>query len=93
MYCQDEWVLRFIQVTRATKHGLKIFYMRQFVDAFNLVRKEEDKVTRVEVAIITSAINAYLYTLPTVVEVVGSLETYQWKLCDLKVFGYERTEI
>lgn len=86
-----QYRLRFLQVTRAKTHGLKLHFMKSFADAFNAAVDEDLRATAVEIVIVTAMHSAKDFVIPTHAQVVGSLSEYSWSLCDLIVAGFDKT--
>lgn len=93
LHGRTTYVLRFLQVTRADTHGLKLHYMSAFATSFNTgrtIRSRPPPVTNFEVAIIGTSENALQYKIkpPTHTSIIGSLPG--WNISKLQVFAFKR---
>jgi hypothetical protein len=92
LQCEEgQYKLRFLQITRAKTHGLKLHFMKSFTDAYNAAVDEVLRATAVEIIIVTDMHSAKDFVTPTHAQVVGSLSEYNWNLSDLVVAGFNKT--
>ena len=90
----DVVTAEFLQVIRAKRHGLRFYFMHNFITVFNAtaIIPAADHITHAKVTIIGGKESVQQFQVPAQAQIIGSLQNFGgWTAAQLEIASFMRT--